>query len=62
MVDAMVTQIEEAMGLENRIGLEVLIETALGMAMLKLLQPPAHAWKPCILVWRTMRRVIVPAP
>ena len=32
MVDAMVTQIEEAMGLENRIGLEVLIETALGMA------------------------------
>ena len=32
MVDAMVTQIEEAMGLENRIGLEALIETALGMA------------------------------
>lgn len=32
MVDAMVTQIEEAMGLENQIGLEVLIETALGMA------------------------------
>ncbi len=32
MVDCMVTQIEEAMGLENRIGLEALIETALGMA------------------------------
>ncbi len=32
MVDAMVTQIEEAMGLENRIGLEALIETALGMS------------------------------
>ena len=32
MVDAMVTQIEEAMGLENKIGLEALIETALGMA------------------------------
>ena len=32
MVDAMVTQIEEAMGLENQIGLEALIETALGMA------------------------------
>lgn len=32
MVDAMVTQIEEAKGLENRIGLEALIETALGMA------------------------------
>lgn len=32
MVDAMVTQIEEAMGFENKIGLEALIETALGMA------------------------------
>jgi citrate lyase subunit beta/citryl-CoA lyase len=32
MVDAMVTQIEEAMGLKNKIGLEALIETALGMA------------------------------
>ncbi len=32
MVDAMVTQIEEAMGLENKVGLEALIETALGMA------------------------------
>lgn len=32
MVDAMVTQIEEAMGLQNKIGLEALIETALGMA------------------------------
>lgn len=32
MVDAMVTQIEEAMGFSNKIGLEALIETALGMA------------------------------
>lgn len=32
MVDAMVTQIEENMGFENKIGLEALIETALGMA------------------------------
>ena len=32
MVDAMVTQIEEAKGYTNRIGLEALIETALGMA------------------------------
>jgi citrate lyase subunit beta/citryl-CoA lyase len=32
MVDAMVTQIETAMGLTHRIGLEVLIETTLGMA------------------------------
>ena len=32
MVDAMVTQIEEAKGFSNRIGLEALIETALGMA------------------------------
>lgn len=32
MVDAMVTQIEEAMGFGNKIGLEALIETALGMA------------------------------
>ncbi len=32
MVDAMVSQIEQAIGLEHRIGLEVLIETALGMA------------------------------
>ncbi len=32
MVDAMVTQIEEAKGFDNRIGLEALIETALGMA------------------------------
>jgi len=32
MVDAMVSQIETAVGLEHRIGLEVLIETALGMA------------------------------
>ena len=32
MVDAMVTQIEEAKGFSNKIGLEALIETALGMA------------------------------
>ena len=32
MVDAMVTQIEQAIGIEHRIGLEVLIETTLGMA------------------------------
>ena len=32
MVDAMVTQIEEAKGLTNTIGIEVLIETTLGMA------------------------------
>jgi len=32
LVDALVTQIEAAMGIEHRIGLEVLIETALGMA------------------------------
>lgn len=32
MVDAMLTQIEEAKRLERRIGIEVLIETALGMA------------------------------
>lgn len=32
MVDAMLTQIEEAFRLTNRIGIEVLIETALGLA------------------------------
>ncbi len=32
MLDALVTQIETAVGIEHRIGLEVLIETALGMA------------------------------
>lgn len=32
MVDALVTQIETAMGLTHRIGIEVLIETTLGMA------------------------------
>ena len=32
MVDAMVTQIEQGLGTDHRIGLEVLIETALGMA------------------------------
>lgn len=32
LIDALVTQIEQAMGIEHRIGLEVLIETALGMA------------------------------
>ena len=32
MVDAMVTQLEEAKGLTNAIGIEVLIETTLGMA------------------------------
>ncbi|MDN5848652.1 MAG: CoA ester lyase [Nitrococcus sp.] len=32
MVDAMLTQIEEAMKLEHRIGIEALIETALGLA------------------------------
>ncbi|MFT5505482.1 MAG: malyl-CoA/(S)-citramalyl-CoA lyase [Gammaproteobacteria bacterium] len=32
MVDAMLTQIEEAMGFTNRIGIETLIETTLGMA------------------------------
>ena len=37
MIDAMVTQIEEAMDLENRIGLETLIETALGMANVEVI-------------------------
>ena len=32
MVDAMVTQLEKQQGLQNRIGIECLIETALGMA------------------------------
>jgi len=32
MVDAMLTQIEESMGFTNRIGIEALIETTLGMA------------------------------
>lgn len=32
MIDCLVTQIEEAMGLKHSIGLEALIETALGMA------------------------------
>jgi len=32
LIDALVTQIETAMGIGHRIGLEVLIETALGMA------------------------------
>ncbi len=32
MVDALITQIEQAKGITHRIGLEVLIETALGMA------------------------------
>jgi citrate lyase beta subunit len=32
MVDAMVTQIEEARGIPHRLGIDVLIETALGMA------------------------------
>jgi citrate lyase beta subunit len=32
MVDAMLTQIEEAKGIPHRIGIDVLIETALGMA------------------------------
>ena len=32
MVDALVTQIEQAKGLTHRIGLEALVETALGMA------------------------------
>jgi citrate lyase subunit beta/citryl-CoA lyase len=32
MVDALLTQIEEARGIEHSIGIEVLIETALGMA------------------------------
>jgi citrate lyase subunit beta/citryl-CoA lyase len=32
MVDAMVTQIEEAAGIPHRLGIDVLIETALGMA------------------------------
>lgn len=32
MVDALVTQIEQAMGFSHRIGLEALVETALGMA------------------------------
>jgi citrate lyase subunit beta/citryl-CoA lyase len=32
LVDALLTQIEEAKGIEQRIGIDVLIETALGMA------------------------------
>ena len=37
MVDALVTQIEQAMGLDHRIGLEALVETALGMANVEAL-------------------------
>ncbi|MGH8501551.1 MAG: HpcH/HpaI aldolase/citrate lyase family protein [Gammaproteobacteria bacterium] len=32
LIDCLITQIEEAMGFEHKIGIEVLIETALGMA------------------------------
>ena len=37
MVDALVTQIEQGMGLTHRIGLEALVETALGMANVEAL-------------------------
>lgn len=37
MVDALLTQIEEAKGIEHRIGIDVLIETALGMANVEVI-------------------------
>ena len=43
MVDALVTQIEEAKGIPHRLGIDVLIETALGMANVEAIaqsEPP----------------------
>ena len=61
MVDAMVTQIEEAKGFSNKIGLEALIETALGKTSLRL-QPRHPAMKACISVLQTMPPRPVRAP
>ena len=43
LVDALVTQIEQARGFANRIGLEALIETALGMANVEAIATSAPA-------------------
>ena len=45
MVDALLTQIEAGKGIPHRLGIEVLIETALGMANVEAIaqsQPPAR--------------------
>ena len=51
MVEAMLSQLEMQQGLKNRIGIEALIETALGMANVEDIARVAHvvAWKRCIL-------------
>ena len=42
LVDALLTQIEEARGIEKRIGIEVLIETALGLAHVEAIAPSSR--------------------
>src|SRR3977135_4288322 len=41
LVDALLTQIEEAKGIPHRIGIDVLIETALGMANVEAIAQPS---------------------
>ena len=62
MVEAMLSQLEMQQGLKNRIGIEALIETALGMANVEdIARSGAQvALKRCILAWLIMLPVIAP--
>ena len=62
MVEAMLNQLEIQQGLKNKIGVEALIETALGMANVENIacNGSAGRLKPYILVWQTMQLAIVP--
>ena len=62
MVDAMVSQIEEAMGITNRIGIEALIETTLGMANVEAIATSSKRLEACTLVLRIMRQVAEQEP
>ena len=54
MVEAMVNQIEMAKGYKTRVGLEALIETALGMANVEAIAAFRGGWKRCISASPTM--------
>ena len=58
----LVTQIEQAKKREKKLGFEILIETALGMANVEAIaQPRPSASRRC-LRRRRLRRVAAPAP
>ena len=57
MVDCLLTQIETNKKLKNKIGIECLIETALGMSNIKKLQHQVKDLRHYILVLQIMQQV-----